>query len=363
MASPTLQTLADLAGVSKSTVSMALRNHPNVASKTRERIQTLAREQGYRPNPQVAHLMAHIRNARPADRQAVIAFLSRFPSVEALKASSRERRESYEGAVARADRLGYRIDHFTLEPTPGSCRRISEVLQARGIRTVILGPQNGMTPQIELAWECFSIATLGFSAFKPAMHRAVRNAYMDMHLALKRLRQSGHRRIGLVIRADEDQRTLYSYSAALLVLNRHLDPAERVPVLSESAITPEAFLRWVETNEPDAIVSFDGREAGWLEEAGIRVPRDLSLVNLCLDPATSAGSGVCPHWGRLGGMAVDLAVATTQRNETGIPTDPGLSLVHGYWVDGASHRVRGPDLVASTVYYADLGGHGASVLA
>ncbi len=47
---PTLRTLAEITGLGISTVSQALRNSPEIASETRERVQLAARQMGYRPN-------------------------------------------------------------------------------------------------------------------------------------------------------------------------------------------------------------------------------------------------------------------------------------------------------------------------
>jgi len=47
---PTLRSLAEITGLGISTVSQALRNSPEIASETRERVQLAARQMGYRPN-------------------------------------------------------------------------------------------------------------------------------------------------------------------------------------------------------------------------------------------------------------------------------------------------------------------------
>lgn len=49
--SPTFELIAKRAGVGKPTVSLALRNSPELLEKTRLRIQDVARELGYKPNP------------------------------------------------------------------------------------------------------------------------------------------------------------------------------------------------------------------------------------------------------------------------------------------------------------------------
>jgi LacI family transcriptional regulator len=47
---PTLRSLAEITGLGISTVSQALRNSPEIAEETRERVQLAARQMGYRPN-------------------------------------------------------------------------------------------------------------------------------------------------------------------------------------------------------------------------------------------------------------------------------------------------------------------------
>ena len=48
-----MKTVAAQAGVTQATVSMSLANNPRIPLATRERVQAIARELGYRPNPYV----------------------------------------------------------------------------------------------------------------------------------------------------------------------------------------------------------------------------------------------------------------------------------------------------------------------
>jgi LacI family transcriptional regulator len=57
----TLKDVAERARLSPATVSYALRQHPKIPAETSELVATAARELGYRPNPRVASLIAHIR--------------------------------------------------------------------------------------------------------------------------------------------------------------------------------------------------------------------------------------------------------------------------------------------------------------
>lgn len=47
----TIKQIAKLAGVSRSTVSRVINNHPGVRPQTRERILQIVREYGYEPDP------------------------------------------------------------------------------------------------------------------------------------------------------------------------------------------------------------------------------------------------------------------------------------------------------------------------
>lgn len=71
----TLKDVAERAQVSLATVSYALRQHPKIPVGTREAVVAAARELGYRPNPRVASLMAHIRRAQAPPYQERLAFV------------------------------------------------------------------------------------------------------------------------------------------------------------------------------------------------------------------------------------------------------------------------------------------------
>ncbi len=53
----TLEQIAKLAGVSRSTASRVINNHPNVRPEVRERVWDVIRQQGYQPN-QAARALA-----------------------------------------------------------------------------------------------------------------------------------------------------------------------------------------------------------------------------------------------------------------------------------------------------------------
>jgi hypothetical protein len=74
-----LVALARAAGLSKATVSRALRNDPRQSGATRTRVQGLARRLGYRPHPMVTALMTQIRVGRRPRFRGLIGILDLWP--------------------------------------------------------------------------------------------------------------------------------------------------------------------------------------------------------------------------------------------------------------------------------------------
>src|SRR4051812_21699814 len=78
MTPPTRCTIKDIAakaGVAVSTVSYALRNHPSIPPATCRRIQAVGEKLGYRPDPQISALMAHIGRGRAVQSSGRIALV------------------------------------------------------------------------------------------------------------------------------------------------------------------------------------------------------------------------------------------------------------------------------------------------
>ena len=60
----TVRDIARECGVSATTVSLALRNHPRISKKTKEKVQAAARRMNYTGNPLVSALMTRLGQAR-----------------------------------------------------------------------------------------------------------------------------------------------------------------------------------------------------------------------------------------------------------------------------------------------------------
>ncbi len=126
--------LRKLAGVSKTTVSLCLRDHPRIRPEVRLRIQRLAAEAGYRPNALVANLFAHLRSSKtstlpehPGPCSAWRKDLSELETVPTF-------RSWIAGCRARATEQGYGFDQLWIYEPGISPARLVTILDARNIR-------------------------------------------------------------------------------------------------------------------------------------------------------------------------------------------------------------------------------------
>ena len=330
----TLDDIAKAAGLSRSTVSYALRNNPLASPETRLLVHDLAHKMGYKPNPLVSALMTHRRGSRKVEAQGVIAYLTGFGAGGQWKASPSFRR-FFEGAQNRGSEIGFKVEEFALEPGKMSAERMSGILVARGIRGVIVAPLPSHHGAVDLAWDRFASAAIGYTLASPALHRAAFDHYHGMLLTMEKLASVSGRTIGFafpeanVLRVDQIWRSVY------LLYQAGLPVEARVPLFMPGPgdWTREAFMAWVERHRPDAIVCGEDSPRHWLMEANPRLARRTTwaMVNHPGNDATLCG--VDQNHELVGAAALDLVFAQLLHNEIGVPANPKVVLVKGRWID------------------------------
>lgn len=343
-----LQKIADLAGVSRMTVSRALRNQPNVKPAVREKILRIAAEIGYRPDPLISTLMARLKQQRPGHVSEVIAFLSADSEGPEQWSRSTTARRFFEGASARARQLGYRLEHFWAGERGLTPQRLSRMLWARSISGLLLAPSYAAHQHnyAGFDWRNFAPACLGYTMTHPELHRACNNQYLTMRTALNRLREMGYRRPGLAISRSDDNRVLNHWQAAYLASQAiHAGPDQQLPIFlsdtrMESPANRRPFQRWVLAHRPDVVVSVCHYFLmDWIREAGLRIPDDMGYADLDLTlHMMGKVSGMDQNSERVGAAAVDLIAGQHHRNERGIPDVPTVISVTGEWREGRTVR-------------------------
>jgi LacI family transcriptional regulator len=338
----TQATIARAAGVSQMTVSLALRNHPSISAATRERVRAVAARLGYRRNPLVAALMKQVRGRQPVTYTTTLAFVTNFPTRDGWRHRALNRRY-YQGVVERARELGYRVEVFWLGERGMTGRRLSEILRSRGIYGVIIAPLPRPRGHLRLEWRWFAAATIGFSLWRPALHRAAHHQMQSVALAARELHRRGYRRIGLALPADVDARANNNWLAGFLVQRRRHEARENWPFLITRDWSARQFREWVTAYRPDVVLSSELDALRWLRAMGRRVPRDIGFAHLAWHDEARACAGIRQHSRRVGAAAVDLVVEQLEHNQRGLPEHPKIVLIEGEWVaaTGTIRRRRG----------------------
>jgi LacI family transcriptional regulator len=336
-----LRQLAAAAGVSAATASRALRNDSQASRKTCERIQKLAAELGYKPNPLVTALMANrVRNKRASD-QEVIAFLNSFP----VKGEWRKYPtfvDYFEGARERAAEFGYRLEEFWLREPAMDSKKMSAILFNRGIRGVLLAPTLSGLGHLSLEWERFSVAALGYSLARPHVHRAVHDNFAAIRMMFRHLERLGYRRIGLAMNLGQDRRSNDAWTAGFAEHAYLQRPANRVrPFLfTRNASEDGKFHRWLKKERPGAVVAGSSFILKWMRTAGLEAPKDVGFVLLDRPLTGSDCSGVYFNGPAIGAAAIDQIIGQINRNERGLPELPKTTMINGRWMPGETLRVQ-----------------------
>jgi LacI family transcriptional regulator len=343
---PTLRDLALLANVSRTTVSLSLRNHPSIPAHTRIRIHKLAAAHGYRQDPVVSTLMTQLRTSRAKRTIERIAYFTAWDTRDGWRQGPNER-NFFLGASARATKLGYEIDHIWAREPGINAARLSKILYTRSIRGLIIGPFINPRSHIRMDWAHFSTAAISHTLVRPLVHRTSHGHYAGMFLALRNVRHHGYRRIGFATRLEQSERVDNAWLAALLVQQQSLPLAQRVPPLLSpgpptSDIDPVLFAKWYHTHKPDVVVSNLTSPLDMLKSMGLSVPKDVGYASLDLVNPDSSWSGVDQQPTEVGAAAVDQVVTQLQNNEIGLPKYPRTVYLEGVWREGSTllaHRI------------------------
>lgn len=334
---PTLREIARRAGVSHTTVSLALRNHPSIPEETRERLRHLADELGYRSNVLVSALMSQVRLKQHKSGPEVVGFLTGGPTPDEWKQHSASV-GFYEGARKRALQLGMRIEPFWLGPGGAQAAATSRMLQARAIRGNLITPFAVPVYDHELDWAHLICVGLGYVYNHLALHRATHNHFRGATLAFERLHQLGYHRIGLMLDQDQNRRVNYGWLGGYLAAQSTLGAARLEPLLTARGEEAAALKAWLRTAKPDAVIGFGPKQFLALEQAGRRIPQDLAFAALDVEQTkldhVEEVTGINQNLTLIGATAIDILASQLYHNEQGLPQRPVYSMIEGFWVPG-----------------------------
>ena len=344
IARPTQQDVAKIAGVHRTTVSLALKNSPQIPPATREKIRKLARKIGYVPDPMLSALTAYRRASRPAAFQGSLVWLVNNDPVYNYDWQIPSLKRIYEGAHLNARNHGYNMEVVNLYSDRMTPRRVAAILKARNVQGLILAPQPRPNMTMEFPWDEFSLVAIGYSLASPRLHTVEAAQYRGMRELVDRMKVRGYSRIGLAFTSNQDGKTDRNYLAGYLVGHYEQEGLSFVPPLVSFANWPEprVFRQWYRRHRPDAIIAGHATFLEFVRQIGLRVPEDVGLA--CLQLVTRDGemSGMCENLEDAGRVAVDQVVSMIMHGEKGVPKTSLHIGIEGEWVEGRTLKPLHP---------------------
>ncbi|GEM_PF-3277009 len=255
----TCKTIAASLGVSASTVSRALRNDPRLKDETIEKVKHAAAEAGYQLDPRISKAYTQVLNRSHSSLQH-IALIHNKPTNQQFR--SGPAKAYWTAAVKVSNRLGFAIDMFTLQEVQGKGKRLSEILQHRGIEGLLVCAF--YEPDIRswnIDWDQFSAVAVGSSPQRPTMLKVDTDDYGHGYDLTKTLIKEGARKIGYISSPDqiahEEHRSAAGYRSACDAFHAKAYPIHMVKNRNTDGSLQEKrqLSHWFGNGKMDAIVS------------------------------------------------------------------------------------------------------------
>jgi LacI family transcriptional regulator len=314
----TIATVAKALGVSPMTVSRVINHVPKVSAEKRRLIMAELKRQGYQRGPVLSAWQVSVRGDRVREQPNVV-FLSGIDE-KAMERSPFERIRA--AAVARATGLGLSMSFFHAAPSQMNWSRMGQILTARGVSGVIVGPFPQDFGSIQLPLEHFALVACGEDQGLPSVHRATQNYYSDMRRLFQLIKRRGFQRPGLIMeRSDRPSRR--QWLGAFLEGQSWLKPVDRIPVFFLTGKEGKSnLLKWVETARPDVLMTLPGAaQAQVTELLSDRQETPSYGLGLSSDLDAKASGLLYPAEG-IGRAAVELLAEQLRNYERGRPRVP-----------------------------------------
>jgi DNA-binding LacI/PurR family transcriptional regulator len=327
--------IAKQAGVDKSTVSLALRDHPSISADTRARIKGIAESLGYRPDPALALIARHRWGTDKDMPTQVLAFVM---TPEAISQRVPQKK-LIEPAQQRARQRGYDLQLFNFGDYPTG-DALSRVLFHRGIRGLLLAP----LPQIEgpmslrLQWDKFTTVSCMLGWSRPPLHVVEFDWFQAIRRGWAEVLARGYKRIGAALFSHEkpSENDMAALGAVRAEQSRLPRTHRVIPPYEGDLRDPDGFKTWYRRYSPDVVLGFNDAPLMWLKAMGIGVPLKVGFLSLSAEG--TGVSGMVRSHSVIAAAGVDMLVAKLLEFEQGIPKVQQTLLIEPQWVEGTTIR-------------------------
>ncbi|CAN5347190.1 hypothetical protein BH09VER1_BH09VER1_28030 [soil metagenome] len=329
-----LKEIAQHTGLSIAAVSQALRGIGRISTKTREKVLKAAKSLGYQRDPLLSQAFSRMRQPSQLRYRETIALLTEWE----MKATDENHRRIRDAAMKQSESMGYKLEVFTVSGNPREQRRVSRVLQARGIRGLIILPRlDHPQPRLHFDWDRFAAVAIGRTLSHPRnLDRVETGIYHKIIEALHLLKKVGYRRIGMAIEPAQNIHHRGAYYAAFLFSQLRLPARQRIPILApRGAWNEKSFQLWMTQNKPDVLIAHAvvaPKIAKWLSAMNLRIPEDVSLF--CVNILEGDWSGLSRDVDHIGQAAVEMLSLLLLNGKLGLPNNPRCLQIDEFWRPG-----------------------------
>lgn len=332
----TIKEVARQAGVSVSTVSLALRNSPRIKPETRNRVQMLAREMGYRRNPAFAALGT--RSHHHTDRTGIPIAVIRQKSATGYDYWNIEISEGIRGKCLD---LGYRPEFILLDdyPSPDHFFRIAE---AQGIAAIIFQFLKTSDILEHPSLKRLALAATGVYQHLLPVDTVRQSPFQRSRRAIHEVYRRGYRRILVFQLWHRDARMEddVARESGILAASREIGDIENgwvrmVERPRRSEI--ENWRRLIDEHQPEVVIGFNNGDYWAVREAGYDIPGEIAFAAQEGEPDERDATSVAlcrSHHREVGAAAVDWIDRLIQTGRLGIPLVPFEVVVSSPWQDG-----------------------------
>lgn len=334
-AKPTLTSVARAANVSLATASYAMRGDPKIALATRQRVCAIAKRLGYTPNPELGRLMFLLRENHRPQNKCTLAFLTlkgRTPRPDEYG------RNLFRGMRDRATSLGFGLDQIEVDPAHMGSARLTQILHSRGVRGVILAPvDQAVDCRHLLDWSQFSVVAATGLVRSPSFCRVVPHQLQIAGMALSRMAEAGHRRVGWVTPRNHAGGVSELQLAAHELMQGGVDVTLLPAHIFERA---EKLGAWFRESRADSLLVPDALFADELQ-AACEAEFGWCPPTYVLNAAPGGRwPGVQQHPQVIGKLAVEALARQIQSGERGPSEWAAVTMVEGVWIDPRAATLR-----------------------